>query len=272
MSEVNFNQISFNFNNSDYFAQVDPRTDVNRMLADLFAGLSKLFDSFGGKRFDTGGNLPSCGCTSPPLFDTETARFMAEPDYKDEPNVRNALRMHGPHTVVLKLKNIMTEKKDPKELKDEQLIGGEITIGEYIGLDKTRRYEIARKGFQMIQTGRLDEAATIFKGLVAADPYDSVFRCQLAGIYFKQKKFETASREYDASIGLNLANVDALAGRGELYLMQGKYAEGIEDLKKAIENDPQGTKPSSIRARGLLLSLRDAFDRDGKKAALDLDR
>jgi len=30
------------------------------------------------------------------------------------------------------------------------------------------------------------------------------------------------------------------------------------DLKKAVENDPRGSKQSSIRARAILLSLRDA--------------
>ncbi len=118
----------------------------------------------------------------------------------------------------------------------------------------------------MVETGRLEEAKTIFKGLTSADPFDSVFHCQLAGIYFKQKDLENAFEEYDTSIRLNLANVDALSGRGELFLMKGKYEDGIQDLRKAIESDPEGKKQSSIRARGLLLSLRDAIEKDDKKA------
>ncbi len=157
------------------------------------------------------------------------------------------------------------ETANNKALKDEKLVGGEITIGEYVGLDKKQLYEIAQKGYQLIQTGRLEDAKIIYKGLVAADPYDSVFHSQLGGLYFRQKDFDNAFKEYDSAIRLNLANVDALSGRGELYLMQEKYQEGIEDLKKAIENDPQGTKQSSIRARGLLLSLRDAYEKGEEK-------
>ncbi len=148
-----------------------------------------------------------------------------------------------------------------QKLNDEKLFDGEMTIAEYVGLDKQELYNIARKGFQLVETGQLEEAKIIYEGLVAADPYDSVFHCQLGGIYFKQKDFEGAFDEYNASIRYNLANVDALAGRGELYLMQEKYEAGIEDLRKAVENDPQRTKKSSMRARGLLLSLRDAFEK-----------
>lgn len=163
--------------------------------------------------------------------------------------------------------NIQKEtESELQNLRDEKLIGGEMTIGEYVGLTKQQLYEIAQKGYQLVETGRLEEAKIIYQGLIAADPFDSVFHCQLGGIYFKQKDYENAFKEYDDSIRFNLANVDALAGRGELYLMQEKYREGIEDLKKAVENDPKATKQSSIRARGLLLSLKDAMENKDKKS------
>ncbi|NNE65781.1 MAG: hypothetical protein HKN33_04380 [Pyrinomonadaceae bacterium] len=145
-------------------------------------------------------------------------------------------------------------------LQEEKLVKGEITIGEYVGLDKERQYEIARKGYELIETGRLEEAETIYKGLVAADPYDSVFHCQLGAIYFRKQDFNSAFERFDDSIRLNKANVDALAGRGELFLMKQEYELGIVDLKQAVENDPHGKKQSSIRARAILLSLRDAVE------------
>ncbi len=69
MSEVNINQFSANYNNLDYLAPINSRFDYNQMLSDLFASLSKFFDSFGGNQFDTGGQNPTCGCTSPPIID-----------------------------------------------------------------------------------------------------------------------------------------------------------------------------------------------------------
>lgn len=148
-----------------------------------------------------------------------------------------------------------------KKTNDEKLVQADITIAEYVGLNKERQYEIARKGYELMETGRLEEAETIYKGLVAADPYDSVFHSQLGAIYFRKQEYNEAFRLFDDSIRLNKANVDALAARGELLLMKQKYEQGITDLKRAVENDPRGTKQSSIRARAILLSLRDAVEK-----------
>ncbi len=137
----------------------------------------------------------------------------------------------------------------------EQLILGTTTVAEYVGLSKEQMYAIANQGYSLIQQGCLQEAKKIYKGLVAADPYDSVFHCQLGGIYFQLKDIDNAFREYDAAIRFNLSNVDALAGRGEIYLMKGKFEDGIADLRKALENDPNAEKQSTIRARALLFSL-----------------
>lgn len=146
------------------------------------------------------------------------------------------------------------------ELLNEKLVRGEITIADYIGLDKERQYEIAKKGYQLMETGRLEEAEEIFLGLVAADPYDSVFHSQLGAIMFRKQDYAEAFRQFDDSIRLNKANVDALAARGELYLMKQEYEAGISDLKQAVENDPEGSRQSSVRARAILLSLRDAVE------------
>ncbi len=69
MSEVNFNQFNFNFNNLDYLAPVRPSGNFNQILSDLFSSLSKLFDGFGGNFSEPNGNYPTCGCTSPPIWE-----------------------------------------------------------------------------------------------------------------------------------------------------------------------------------------------------------
>ncbi|MEZ5307614.1 MAG: tetratricopeptide repeat protein [Pyrinomonadaceae bacterium] len=151
----------------------------------------------------------------------------------------------------------------------ERLVMGEITIADYVGLNKERQYEIAMKGYHLMETGRLDEAETIYRGLVAADPFDSVFHSQLGAICFRKQDFGGAFQEFDDSIRLNKCNVDALAARGELFLMRQDYEAGIEDLKNAVENDPEGKKQSSIRARAILLSLRDAVETRRRELAAD---
>jgi tetratricopeptide (TPR) repeat protein len=139
-----------------------------------------------------------------------------------------------------------------------KLATGQITIAEAVGLSPKQMYAIANRGFQMLNSGRLEEARQIYAGLVAADPFDSVFHCHLGAVLWRMGDLDKAFEEYDAALRFNIANIDALAGRGELYLLKGEVKKGIEDLRRALENDPKGTHPSSVRARALLLSLREA--------------
>lgn len=70
MSEVNFNQFNYlNFNNQDSVNSIWQGNDVNNMLSDLFKSLSNLFEGLWSGQLDGGNNYPSCGCTSPPVFD-----------------------------------------------------------------------------------------------------------------------------------------------------------------------------------------------------------
>ena len=152
-----------------------------------------------------------------------------------------------------------TNQSDTRKREvQEKLATGQITIAEAVGLSRKQLYTMAHRGYQLFNSGKLEEARQIYAGLVAADPYDSVFHCHLGAVLFRMGELEKAFEEYDAAIRLNIANVDALAGRGELYLLKGEVKKGVEDLRAALENDPNGTHPSSIRARALLLSLRQA--------------
>ena len=148
---------------------------------------------------------------------------------------------------------------DPKKREvQEKLATGQMTIAEAAGISRKQLYAIAHRGYQLLNSGRLEEARRIYAGLTAADPYDSVFHCHLGAVYFRLGEFDKAFEEYDAAIRLNIASVDALAGRGELRILKGELRKGIEDLRSALENDPQAQHPSSVRARALLLSLRQA--------------
>lgn len=156
---------------------------------------------------------------------------------------------------ILKQKN--TSEKRKTEIQ-EKLATGQITIAEAVGISKKELYTIARRAFQLLNSGRLEEAKQIYAGLVAADPFDSVFHCHLGAVLWRMGDLEKAAEEYDASLRFNFANVDALSGRGELYLLKGEIKQAIEFLGKSVELDPKGERPASLRARALLLSLRQA--------------
>jgi tetratricopeptide (TPR) repeat protein len=159
----------------------------------------------------------------------------------------------------------MKENRDNKkptaqrsEAAREKLATGQMTLAEYVGLSREEMYKIAQQAYQLMNRGKLEEARQIYSGLIAADPYDSVFHCHLGAVLFRMGEHEKAFAEYDAALRFNIANIDALAGRGELYIMRGEVKKGVEDLRAALENDPRGERPTTQRARALLLSMREA--------------
>jgi tetratricopeptide (TPR) repeat protein len=140
----------------------------------------------------------------------------------------------------------------------ERLATGQSALAEFIGLGRERLYELARTAYGLMNAGKLEEAHVIYSGLVAADPFDSVFRCHLGAVELRRGRTAEAVAEFDAALRFNRANADALAGRGEARLRLGRISEAIEDLRAAVALDPPARRPSTLRARALLASLRQA--------------
>jgi tetratricopeptide (TPR) repeat protein len=138
----------------------------------------------------------------------------------------------------------------------QRLVAGVITPAEFIGLMPNQLYRIARVGYQLLNSGRLEEAKKVYQGLVAADPCNSVFHCHLAAVHHRLGESLEAVAEYSEALRFNIANSEALAGRGEIYLNQGRCEEGIKDLTDALKLDPQGERATTIRARSLLLAIK----------------
>jgi tetratricopeptide (TPR) repeat protein len=142
----------------------------------------------------------------------------------------------------------------------QRLISGELSVGQYLGLPQRELYEIASAGHRMLTQGHSQQALTIFKGLVAASPYDSVFHCNLAAAYAQVGSYAEALQEYGLALQLNIANVDALAGRSELLLREGRVAEALADIQAALKLDPQARRETTRRASANLLVLKKMAD------------
>lgn len=138
---------------------------------------------------------------------------------------------------------------------------GQMTLAEYAGFSKSDLYVIAQQAYHLLHSGKLEEARDIYQGLVAADPFDSVFHCHLGSTLFRLGNQDEALKEFDLSLQYNIANVDALAGRGEIRLAQGQLKEAVADLRQALELDPEGKRASTKRARAALLSLKDLLEK-----------
>jgi tetratricopeptide (TPR) repeat protein len=155
----------------------------------------------------------------------------------------------------------MTNNTEQISERDHQLSTGQINLAEYVGIDKRQLYVIANQGYQLLESGKIEEAKEIYEGLVAADPSDSVFHCHLGSILVRLGNLDEAFEQFNLALNYNISNVDAFVGRGEIQLSRGMVQEAIDDFRKAIEFDPEVKRGSTIRARGILLALKDAIEK-----------
>lgn len=138
----------------------------------------------------------------------------------------------------------------------EAVIRGEITLGQFLGISNEDMYRWANTAHQLLQAGSTQQALTIFQGLVAASPTDAVFHAQLAATYMTLERFDEAFDEFNLALQFNDGHVDALAGRGEIYLRRGQVPEALADLSAAIQKDPSLQRRATQRAHGTLLALK----------------
>ena len=158
-----------------------------------------------------------------------------------------------------KLSDVKVAGRIPQE-DLEGLLSGKIPLAQFLGLSRRALDQIAEIGYNMLATGRLAQARQIYEGLVAAQPFDSLYYCHLGAVYQRLNELGKAVDAYTRALQLDLRNVDALAGRGEIYLHYGRHREAIDDLSEAIRLDPQGKHATSVRARALIGTVGKASD------------
>lgn len=137
----------------------------------------------------------------------------------------------------------------------EKLNSGELSIGELLGLSPETQYEMAKVAYRLFQTGQLEQALNVYEGLTALSPRDSTFHCHLGATLYALDRLDHAFTAYDQALNLDSNNIDALVGRGELHLRNGRSAQGLADLKKAVELDREKAHQSTFRARSTVIAL-----------------
>ncbi|MBN2357966.1 MAG: tetratricopeptide repeat protein [Deltaproteobacteria bacterium] len=152
---------------------------------------------------------------------------------------------------------------------DRQLLNefvlGNITLGELEGIGKEVQYQIAERGYKLLNAGKLKEAEKIFKGLITLDPFDSYFHTVLGSIHQRQDMKDEAIEEYSRALKVNPFNATALANRGEIYFQLGRVLEATQDFQSAIENDPECKEPATLRCRVLSMALAKTIEENKEK-------
>lgn len=149
----------------------------------------------------------------------------------------------------------------------EQFLRGQITLGDLEGITKEEQYEMANVGYSYLASGRIEPAKTVFEGLIALDPFDAYFHTALGAIAQQNGDLQEAEARYTRALEINPCSPTALAHRGEIRVLRGKLGDGSRDLVRALEEDPHGTHPATLRARATIQVLRDQLESAGVSAS-----
>ncbi len=107
---------------------------------------------------------------------------------------------------------------------------------------------------------RLDEARTLFQGLVGLYPDRAEYWSALGAVLTRMERHEEAIPVLSVALQLNPEDTAALVNRGECFIALGQAEAAARDLERAIELDPGETDPASNRARQLAYGLYEFFD------------
>lgn len=131
-------------------------------------------------------------------------------------------------------------------------VKGRKTWGEVLGINAGQAYNMAQLGYRLLQEGQLDDARTMFQGLVTLNPKDPYMHLALGSVHHRAGRVDEAIKEYSKAIELDPKLTNAYANRGELYLVAHQADKGLLDLKKALDLDPKAQDPSTMRARAII--------------------
>lgn len=144
---------------------------------------------------------------------------------------------------------------------------GDIVMADLYEMSRQELFDIAAQGQLFFDTGKLDEAATVFEGLVALDPYEGSFHTGLGAVYQQRQKLDEACIEYDRALALNEQDLAARCNRAEIRVQQRDFDAAADDIKEIALRDPEGASGHSQRAKVLAMALasmaQQAMEADG---------
>jgi len=112
-------------------------------------------------------------------------------------------------------------------------------------LDPSQSLSVAAQGLAAVQQNDLDRALSGVQERLAKRPKDPILLYLQADILAQKgadpgsKDFQTAFRSAKSAVALNSNLGPARAVLAKLYIEEGKYGEGAEQCRKALEIDPK---------------------------------
>ena len=135
------------------------------------------------------------------------------------------------------------------------LIEKRVSLQEVAGIKDSDVNAILTVGALMYQQGRLNEAEDLFRGAVLLNNNSAIAHSSLGTVLTAAGKHDEALVELDDAIKLDEKDISAYVNRAEIGLQRADFESASQDLKRAIELDPEGTNSAANRAREIIVAM-----------------
>lgn len=148
---------------------------------------------------------------------------------------------------------------------------GEMNLRQYNAVSTPEMLQMALVGFRMYENGKYADAEALFRGLIMLEPTEAYYFTALGAVYLAQDIYDGAKVNFDQAILLNPKELAAFVNRGEVHLRMGNIMEAAEDFKSAVDLDPAGKDPLTVRARVLAAAALEMVEKSQGAAPAKAD-
>ena len=113
-----------------------------------------------------------------------------------------------------------------------------LTLGGGDGAGLSEADEHFRKGVELQEQERFQEAVAKYNEAIRLDPQSDVAYYGRGNAYYDLGQFEPAIQDFDEAVRLHPQRARPYYSRGNAYLSLGQFQRGIKDLDEAIRLDP----------------------------------
>jgi len=138
----------------------------------------------------------------------------------------------------------------------KRIVAGE-QLSEVLGVTDNQIQAIAAVGYNLYQQGKLNDAETVFRGLISTNKNSAYGYAGLGAVALAKRPADLAAAQENISKAAELAPNDPTiqSNLGEVLLRQGKFDEAGKQFERALKLDPESKDPGANRARAILTGL-----------------
>jgi len=149
----------------------------------------------------------------------------------------------------------MSETKVPEPGTLQKVIDGTESLNVFFGFDQRTLDALAALAFNLYGQGKIRDAETLFRGLVALDSTQYYGWAGLGALALAEENADQAVPYLRKAIELNPNDPTVHANLGEALLRQANFQEAAKLFEKALDLDPEALNPGANRARAILTGM-----------------